>query len=85
MLGGSIADKWAMIMHNHGLLSTGRTVGEAFSFLYQLENSCKVQVDVMASGTNRIVPDDEVVQSLNDYGMPPDDAPFANVRMGGTR
>ena len=81
LLGESIADKWVMIMHNHGLLSAGRTVGEAFYFLYQLENACKVQVDVMASGANRIVPDEEAIKALNDYGMPPADAPFSDARM----
>ena len=49
-LAADIADKWLMIMHNHGLLSVGRTVAEAFFYLYTLENACKVQVDVMSSG-----------------------------------
>ena len=49
-LGEDLADKWAMIMHNHGLLSVGRDMAEAFYLLYTLENACKIQVDVMASG-----------------------------------
>ena len=81
LLGESMADNWLMIMHNHGLLSAGRTVGEAFYFLYQLENACKVQVDVMACGGDPIVPDDDRARSLNNYGMPPGDAPFSDTRM----
>lgn len=81
LLGESISDKCAMIMHNHGLLTAGRTVGEAFYYLYVLENACKVQVDVMASGTNMIVPADEVIRELNDYGRPPDSGPASFVDM----
>ena len=81
LLGESIADKWAMIMHNHGLLSAGRTVGEAFYHLYELENACKVQVDVMASGAEMMVPEDGVIKELNDYGIPPKEGPADFVNM----
>ena len=45
-----LGDKMAMILRNHGLLTTGRTIPEAFSRMYYLEQSCRVQLDVMASG-----------------------------------
>jgi ribulose-5-phosphate 4-epimerase/fuculose-1-phosphate aldolase len=45
-LGGN----YAMIMRNHGLLACGRSVAEAFINLYNLEASCRIQVDVLASG-----------------------------------
>ena len=74
-LGQDMGDKWLMLMHNHGLLSAGRTVAEAFYFLYMLENACKVQVDVMASGAEIVVPEESVLAGLADYGRPPSDAP----------
>jgi ribulose-5-phosphate 4-epimerase/fuculose-1-phosphate aldolase len=40
----------AMILRNHGLLTVGRTVPEAFSLMYYLEQCCRVQVDLMATG-----------------------------------
>ena len=40
----------AMIMRNHGLLSLGATVGEAFHFMYYLDTACQIQVDAMAGG-----------------------------------
>ena len=64
-----------MIMHNHGLLSTGRTVAEAFYYLYMLETACKVQVDVMASGAELVIPREEVIAELADFGRPPSDGP----------
>lgn len=70
-LGQDMGDKWLMIMRNHGLLSAGRTVAEAFYYLYTLENACKVQVDVMASGAEIITPKESAIASLAEYGHPP--------------
>ena len=80
-LGKSIADKWALLLENHGLLTVGRTVGEAFHFQYMLETACKIQVDVMASGAMQIVPDEEAIKQLDNYGMPPEEGPADYVNM----
>ncbi len=69
-LGEDIADKWLMIMHNHGLLSVGRSVAEAFFYLYTLENACKVQVDVMSSGATPKHIDAESLRQLAEYSRP---------------
>ena len=74
-LGEDIGDKWLMILRNHGLLSAGRTVAEAFYLLYTLENACKVQVDVLASGAEMVIPPAEVLAGVSDYARPPADAP----------
>ena len=74
-LGEDISDKWLMVMHNHGLLSVGRTVGEAFYYLYTLENACKVQVDVLRSGENPVIPPQHALESLSRYGVPEKDGP----------
>jgi ribulose-5-phosphate 4-epimerase/fuculose-1-phosphate aldolase len=74
-LGEDMNDKWLMMMQNHGLLAAGRTVAEAFYHLYTLENACKVQVDVMKSGATPVIPEPDVIQELNEYGMPPPDHP----------
>jgi ribulose-5-phosphate 4-epimerase/fuculose-1-phosphate aldolase len=43
-------DKHAMIMRNHGLLTIGRTIGEAFSFMHRLIDACETQVQLMSTG-----------------------------------
>jgi len=43
-------EKSVMILRNHGLLTAGRTVPEAFQLMYYLEQSCRIQADVMATG-----------------------------------
>jgi ribulose-5-phosphate 4-epimerase/fuculose-1-phosphate aldolase len=39
----------ALIMRNHGLLTCGATIQQAFNTMYQLELSCRSQVDAMAA------------------------------------
>jgi ribulose-5-phosphate 4-epimerase/fuculose-1-phosphate aldolase len=41
----------ALILRNHGLLTCGRTVAEAFNALHRLELSCKTQIAAMSCGT----------------------------------
>ena len=45
------------MLRNHGLLTTGRTVPEAFLRLYRLERACQIQVDAAAAGTLNIMGD----------------------------
>ena len=45
-----LGDKPAMILRNHGLLTAGRTVQEAFVLMYYLEQSCRIQIDLMSTG-----------------------------------
>ncbi|HXX11254.1 MAG TPA: class II aldolase/adducin family protein [Burkholderiales bacterium] len=40
----------AMIMRNHGLLTLGSDVHEAFELMYYLDCSCQIQVDALAGG-----------------------------------
>ena len=52
-----LGDNSAMILRNHGLLTTGRSVPEAFQRLYRLERSCQVQVDASSSGELNLLTD----------------------------
>jgi ribulose-5-phosphate 4-epimerase/fuculose-1-phosphate aldolase len=51
----------AMVMRNHGLLTCGATVQQAFNTMYQLEMSCRAQVDVMAARTELTQPGENVL------------------------
>ena len=63
-LAADLGDRWLMIMHNHGLLACGRSVAEAFYYLYTLEAACKVQVDVLSAGATPLLPADDAVESI---------------------
>jgi ribulose-5-phosphate 4-epimerase/fuculose-1-phosphate aldolase len=40
----------AMILRNHGLLTAGRSVAEAFILMHNLERACRVQLAIQSSG-----------------------------------
>lgn len=43
-IAGVMADKNVLFMANHGVITAGRTVAEAFDRLYFLERACQVQI-----------------------------------------
>jgi ribulose-5-phosphate 4-epimerase/fuculose-1-phosphate aldolase len=45
-----LGDRNVMILRNHGLLTCGRTVGEAFSLMFNMERACRAQLAIMSSG-----------------------------------
>ncbi|SKA11366.1 Ribulose-5-phosphate 4-epimerase/Fuculose-1-phosphate aldolase [Enhydrobacter aerosaccus] len=58
----------AMILRNHGLLTTGATVAEAFNAIHRLELSCKTQLAAMACNTPLVdVPADVVEATYLNY------------------
>jgi ribulose-5-phosphate 4-epimerase/fuculose-1-phosphate aldolase len=52
----------AMILRNHGLLTAGRTIPEAYSAIYYLERACQAQVAALAGGAELIYPPEAVRQ-----------------------
>lgn len=63
-LGEDLGERWIMVMKNHGLLSVGRSVAEAFFYPDTLENACKAQVDVLGSGRDYVTTNDAIVDEL---------------------
>lgn len=52
----------AMILHNHGLLTAGETVGEAYMRMEYLERAARTQLMAMAASSDLIVPSDDVAE-----------------------
>ena len=51
----------ALVLRNHGLLTCGDTIQQAFNTMYNLELSCRSQVDAMAARTELTLPPEEVL------------------------
>lgn len=67
-LAASLAANKAMILRNHGLLTCGESVGEAFMTMYYLERACKVQMLVLSSGQPYRLPSAELCeQAVREY------------------
>ena len=45
----------AMILRNHGLLTMGETVPEAFELMYYLDCACQIQIDALAGGRAEVL------------------------------
>ena len=45
-----LGDKTSMLLRNHGTLTVGRTVGEAFLRIYMLERACEAQIYALSAG-----------------------------------
>ena len=39
-----------LMLRNHGLLTVGKTIADAFLSLYTFENTCRIQIDAQAGG-----------------------------------
>ncbi|ABF11079.1 ribulose-5-phosphate 4-epimerase/fuculose-1-phosphate aldolase [Cupriavidus metallidurans] len=58
----------ALILRNHGALTVGNTVGEAFNWMHRLELACRSQVAAMSCNTPlQQVPADVLEATWNNY------------------
>jgi len=56
-----LGDKRCLMLRNHGLLTVGRSVGEAFVAMYFFETACMIQVRALGGGSHvRRIPEDIV-------------------------
>ena len=61
-----LGDNDALILRNHGLLTCGRTIPEAFHLMFRLEKSCQAQVDAMSTGAELQLVPKEVAEYTRD-------------------
>jgi ribulose-5-phosphate 4-epimerase/fuculose-1-phosphate aldolase len=50
-LQADLGDANFLMLRNHGLLTVGKTIPDAFLSMYTFENTCRIQVDAMAGGS----------------------------------
>lgn len=51
-----------MVLRNHGLLTVGKTVAEAFYLAYYMEKACEIQILAQSAGQNLVVPPQNVCE-----------------------
>ena len=61
-LAKSLGNNKVMILRNHGLLTCGTTIGEAFMLMYYLDRACKNQIDVLSTGMEPNIPSDNLME-----------------------
>jgi len=45
-----LGDNRILVLRNHGLLTVGETIAEAFFWMYRMEMACQYQVDILSCG-----------------------------------
>jgi len=58
-----LGDNRVLVLRNHGLLTVGRTVAEAFVWMYRAERACRMQLAFQQSGAE-LMPIPEDVQEV---------------------
>lgn len=59
-----LGDRNAMILRNHGLLTTGTTIADAFLLMYVLETACQIQIMAQSSGGELIHVPPPIVEGI---------------------
>ncbi len=57
-----LGNNFAMLLHNHGTVTCGKTIHEAFFYTYYLEQACRVQCLALNSQQNLIYPPAEICE-----------------------
>lgn len=66
-LQADLGDTRHMILRNHGLLTVGRTISDAFTAMYSLERACEIQVMAQAGGAPLINIPQTVLDTVPEY------------------
>jgi ribulose-5-phosphate 4-epimerase/fuculose-1-phosphate aldolase len=66
----------AMVLRSHGLLTCGATIQQAFNTMYQLEMSCRAQVNAMAARTELLIPSTDVLEKTAHLYQPGTRRPY---------
>jgi len=59
-----LGDANFMLLRNHGGLTLGQTIGDAFMHMYDLTRACQVQMQIMSTGMKPILVDQSIVDGI---------------------
>jgi ribulose-5-phosphate 4-epimerase/fuculose-1-phosphate aldolase len=60
----NLGGKTFLMLRNHGLLTVGPTVADAFLAMYTFENACRIQVDAQAGGGELVTVDPRIIDGV---------------------
>ena len=55
-----------VFLRNHGLLTLGLSIADAFCWMYYLDRACQVQIDCLQTGKDLATPSEAVCQRTAD-------------------
>ena len=75
----NLGDKRMMFLRNHGTLTHGRSIAEAFILMYNLERSCEIQIAAQSGGRELALPPDDIIERTVQIAQGVGDEHFADV------
>lgn len=60
----NLANNNFMLLKNHGGLTVGKTIGDAFMHMYDLARACEIQVQIMSTGMKPIYVEQHIVDGI---------------------
>jgi ribulose-5-phosphate 4-epimerase/fuculose-1-phosphate aldolase len=66
----NLGNREAMVLRNHGLLTTGASIPECFNNMFRLERACELQVMTLSCNTELQLPPEEVTKYTNNLMLP---------------
>lgn len=63
-LQASLGRKNFLMLRNHGLLTVGKTIADAFLSMYTFENTCRIQIDALAGGGELVTVDPRIMDNM---------------------
>ena len=58
----SLGKKNTMILRNHGILTCGKSIEEAFILMFRLQRACEVQIAAQSGGTELVIPSIKILK-----------------------
>ena len=68
-----------MFLRNHGTLTQGRSIGEAFMLMHNLERTCEIQVAAQSGGAALSTPSPEIIETTVATAQGVGDRSFGDV------
>jgi ribulose-5-phosphate 4-epimerase/fuculose-1-phosphate aldolase len=68
-LAHDLGDKPVMILRNHGVLIVGKTIGQTFAMMWNLEKAMEAQLDALATGRPITIPSNAVAEGIAKRGF----------------
>ena len=77
-----LGDKRMMLLRNHGTLTWGRSIAEAFTLMHYLERTCEIQIAAQAGGPP-VLPRKSVIERTAAIGQGTGNVEWARNRLRG--
>ncbi len=74
-----IKHKKIMFLRNHGTLTWGRTIAEAYTLMHFLERTCEIQIAAQAGGGQLVIPDKKIIDRTSRIGQGTGNSTFGEI------